>query len=704
MIKRILSAVLVISGISLAVLPGRVCAEETLADLVKALSGKDELLRVEARQHLPSFGVQAIRPLIPLAGDEDLAVSKPACDVLMDIANEVSAPGRDAERREACVVFISMLAEGQPERTRTYGLRLLAMTVPSRYDVAPIAALLRDSQYREKARVTLERIGSPEAVRALRACLEDADAEFTCALLHSLGMLGDSDSVAAITPLTRHDEESVRLAAARALARIGEPASEGAIAAVVQKATGKTEGVAADSLLLFADTVVRKHGDKATAQRIYLNVLDFARGQPLHCAALVGLGKVGDTATVPVILDTVDTSSEDVKVRLTAVEALKRLDDENVSSLLRREYRKRPLPTCAVIIEVLGSRGDPESLPLLIDAAESPEESLRFAALRGLGELGDPGALDTLVEAARSGSGEERSVVVGAVAELADRLRTRRDRDGAGEAYARLLELALDDPMRRRALRGIAFCPVPQAASSVLKHADNAALKDDVIAALAAVAAVLERAGEERDALRAYEKLYALGPSIDQMRPIVQRLKTLGSTVDVARGLGFATSWWLIGPFSDEGGEGWGTAYLGEPEVDLSRTYGSGDAQIGWKRHVTSEEMGKVDLLSTIGRHDHVVAYAYTEIEVAEDCDAVLRLGVDDGVRCWVNGEQVWDNYVNRPLKIDEDRPECRLESGVNRILLKISQNNMGWEFCMRITTPTGEAVPFVQLTTSSTE
>jgi len=704
MIGRVLSTVLVISAPALAVLPGLEAGGETLDDLVRTLSDKDESKRVEARQRLPSFGVDAIRPLIPLVGHDNLAISKPACDVLMDIANEVSAPGRESERREASRLFTLMIAKQQPERIRRYGLRLLAVTVPAGFDVAPIAALLRDTQYREMARVTLERIGSPEAVRALRASLKDADPGFTCALLTSLGMLGDSDSVTVITPLARHDEESVRLAAARALARIGDPRSYRAIAAVVQKATERSEEAAADSLLIFADTVVRKHGDKTTARRIYLKMLDSAGGEPLRCAALVGLGRVGGAGAVRAILDVVDGSGDDVAVRSTAVDALKRLEDEKVSSLLRREYRRRPPQTCAAIVEVLGSRGDSESLPLLIDAAESPDESLRLAALRALGELGEGRALDVLVGAARSPSGEERPVVVGAIAELADRLRTRGDRDGAGMAYGRLLELASSNAIRSRALRGIALCPVPQVAPSVVEHADNPELKEDLIAALAAVAAVLERQGEESDALQAYETLYALAPSIDQMRRIVQRLRALGSTIDSARGLRFVTGWWLIGPFSDEGGEGWETAYVGEPDVDLSGRYGGGDERIGWKWYVTSDDMGKVDLLAAIGRHDHVIAYAYTEIEVAEECDAVLRLGVDDGVRCWVNCEQIWDHYVNRPMKLDEDKPECRLKAGVNRILLKISQNNMGWEFCLRITTREGAAIPFVQRTKGSTE
>ena len=272
--------------------PGSGAAQ--LDDLVNAISASDESKRVRARQHLPAFGVEAIPALIPLVGQEKLAISKPARDVLMDIANEVCAPGRDAERREACDLFMTMIAAGQPRATRIYGLRLLAMAVPDRFDVTPVADLLSDPDYREKARVTLERIGTPQAARALRAALRGADTDFTCALLVSLGSLGDRDSIAAITKLASHKEPQVRLAAAHALARTGDPSSEARLIKVVGTASDGDRVAAANSLLLFAESVLKKHGDKAVARRIYENVLDSWAEGPLRSAALAGIRTVGD--------------------------------------------------------------------------------------------------------------------------------------------------------------------------------------------------------------------------------------------------------------------------------------------------------------------------------------------------------------------------------------------------------------------------
>ena len=206
-----------VAVLCIAIVPCRATSAGQPDDLVKALAEQIESERVQARQHLPAFGVDAIPALIPLVSHENLAISRPASDVLMDIANEASVPGRDETRREACQLFMSMIATHQPESTKVCGLRLLAMTVPAGFDVTPIAALLADQDYREKARVALERIGSPEAVRALRESLRTADDEFACALLNSLGALSDFDCAETITGLALHEDARIRFAAASPL-------------------------------------------------------------------------------------------------------------------------------------------------------------------------------------------------------------------------------------------------------------------------------------------------------------------------------------------------------------------------------------------------------------------------------------------------------------------------------------------------------
>lgn len=677
--------------------PLRLGADAQLDDLVRDLSGSDESARVEARQHLPACGTEAIPQLIPLVNSDNPAVAKAARDVLMDIANEVSTPGRDDDRRDAAELFISMIRRDRPEPVRVFGLKLLAITVPDGFDVKPISDMLTDRQYREAARVTLERIGSQEAAQVLRKALRDADPEFTCALLDSLGMLGDPESVSAIKRLTTHENEAICLAAAHALALIGDPGSERAITAVVETATDESRSAAVDSLLLFADTIVRKHRDEAAARKIYLKVLNTSENEALQCAALAGLGTVADLRTVPVILDLMDRADERAQVWSSAVAALKRIRSDEISSFLIREYPDRSAKTQLAIIEVLGARRDAASFPFLAEAARNTKPAIRLAALRALGDLGDVLGLDILIETTQKAAGEEKVVAVDAIARLADALKAQGKRNEAGQAYARVLELASEDSMRSRALQGLAICPVPEAAPNIISNADRAQSKDDSVAALGAVAALLEQAGRKDEALRAYEKLFSLGESLDRVHGILARTKARGANIDMARCLGFVTSWLLIGPFDDTDGKGWTTPYIGEPETDLAGTYVSGSSDLRWRHHVTPDETGKVNLISVLGQHEHVVAYACTEIAVSKDCEAVLKIGADDGVKCWVNGEQVWDKHVNRPLKVDEDAVKCALKAGVNRILLKISQNNMGWEFCVRVSSPEGAIIPFVQ-------
>jgi hypothetical protein len=54
-------------------------------------------------------------------------------------------------------------------------------------------------------------------------------------------------------------------------------------------------------------------------------------------------------------------------------------------------------------------------------------------------------------------------------------------------------------------------------------------------------------------------------------------------------------------------------------------------------------------------------------------------------VKIWLNEKQVYALNVARPLQLGSDKVNVTLKSGWNPLLLKITQNNLGWEFCVRI-------------------
>lgn len=84
-------------------------------------------------------------------------------------------------------------------------------------------------------------------------------------------------------------------------------------------------------------------------------------------------------------------------------------------------------------------------------------------------------------------------------------------------------------------------------------------------------------------------------------------------------------------------------------------------------------------------RKDYTVGYAWAEFESPRATDAWLGLGSDDGVKIWLNGELVHDQWVRRPSWVDDEIVPLRLQQGTNRILIKIQNVTDQWSFTYRL-------------------
>jgi hypothetical protein len=104
-----------------------------------------------------------------------------------------------------------------------------------------------------------------------------------------------------------------------------------------------------------------------------------------------------------------------------------------------------------------------------------------------------------------------------------------------------------------------------------------------------------------------------------------------------------------------------------------------------WK--ALKPEDGLVDFLDgrSYGSLDYCVGYAWTEVEMAEDVDAWLGFGSDDGVKVWVNGELVNDRWIARRSLLDDEVIPLRLKKGKNAFLVKIQNVRGNWSFTARL-------------------
>jgi hypothetical protein len=102
-----------------------------------------------------------------------------------------------------------------------------------------------------------------------------------------------------------------------------------------------------------------------------------------------------------------------------------------------------------------------------------------------------------------------------------------------------------------------------------------------------------------------------------------------------------------------------------------------------WEKVAPDE--GYVNLADGLDNCDYSVGYAWTEVDVPNETDVLFGIGSDDGIKIWVNGTLVHDQWVQRPCKLDEDLVPLRLKKGKNSILIKIQNMKGEWGYGCRL-------------------
>jgi hypothetical protein len=130
---------------------------------------------------------------------------------------------------------------------------------------------------------------------------------------------------------------------------------------------------------------------------------------------------------------------------------------------------------------------------------------------------------------------------------------------------------------------------------------------------------------------------------------------------------------------------------VGEPDdVDPTRPCHVGQRTLEWNGYVTGDSLGMVDLVRIFGPEVNVAAYGYAEVRLPKDQDLVLRVGSNDGFKCWFNGQEVGRFDGGRGYTPEQDRLPVRAHKGVNTILMKVTQQGAAWSFSVRLTNPAG--------------
>jgi len=689
-LRATLAAVLVLSAASAA-------KAGTIDKLVQQLASSDAVAQCDARVMLRQAHNAEVAPkLAALLSNENQQVWHAAFNALADQANMASVPGREADRLIVADAIMALMAPETTDHLKRQAMRLLPLVVPEGYDVSPVAAQLSNPELQERARAALQAIGTKASAKALFDYLPKADPAFQSAVLKALAMMEDEASIPVVAKYTdAANSPEVRAAAALSLSWTADPKWVSTLQTVRKSADEATAFDASDALLRLADGLAEGGGNWSLAMDIYRDVLATGVNSVIRGGGLVGLGKYGDETVLPEIIAAIkaDTEGDLFGPGLAAIE---NLQGRAAGEALLEAYGQFPEDMQILLLGIFGRKQDPTFLGPLNEQVNSTDPRFREAAIAALVQTGLPEAMNGMVDYAMKAEAEDRAQVVGAIERMADQYRAEGRSDGAGRAFLGLYRLAGDDATKQRALDGIQQFPTPEAFAYVVDDIGTENLSDLSVPMLAGMTQALKDAGRQEEADEAYTALKSRLNSIDAVRAMMALAGKMGDQQDMLSQLGFLTKWRVVGPFPWSSKDAFSKTNVNEPNVDLSATYTVDNAQCTWQS-VNTAPGYTVNLAGIYGSPTNCAAYGYTEIEVAEACDATVRVGSDDGIKVWINGETVHENNVDRGADIDQDQAPIKLKAGLNKILVECTQGGGGWNYLTRLTTTDGYPLAFEQ-------
>jgi HEAT repeat protein len=176
---------------AMAVSTGKSGAAEgqAVADLIAGLKDKNDNVRADALQSAAQIGAPAVRPLAEVMADKDVEVMRAGKRALWKIVRHVGRPGADDEKKSVVAELRGVLGDEQPALVRREVLWMLS-EIGGSESVESIAPFLPVEEFREDARMVLERIPGRESLDALKEELKAADDDFKLSIAESLRKRG----------------------------------------------------------------------------------------------------------------------------------------------------------------------------------------------------------------------------------------------------------------------------------------------------------------------------------------------------------------------------------------------------------------------------------------------------------------------------------------------------------------------------------
>lgn len=501
------------------------------------------------------------------------------------------------------------------------------------------------------------------------------------ASLKALGKIGDASAVAVLVRAA--GAGGTEGAAARASLRtLDAPGADAAILAGMKAAEGERRveliDVLADRRCVAATAALlreaaRDDADVAKAAFQALGVLAKPKDLPAMVKLLLAAGgrAAGSEAENAVVL--VSARIADAARRADAVLAA-------VASAGRPAQR-------ASLVRVLGRIGGAKAYEAVAAALGDADADVNDAAVRAVSAWPDARAAQVLLDLSRNAANDtHRVLALRGYVRLLGLAKDRHPRQTVRK-YADVLAAARRGDSKKLILAGLANVAHGDALDLAMAHLGDAGVRSEAASAAVKIARAIM--GADRQAARAaMEKVLAVAKNkrvAAEARQIIRQIDRFADSI---------TAWRVAGPYAARG-KRYDQLFDVAFEPEKPRAKG-----VAWRPLAAGTDPKRpwlLDLLRAVGGTQRV-AYALTWVHSDTAQPARLELGTDDGVKAWLNGRLVHANNTARAATPYTDRADVSLKAGWNPLLLKITQNNLTWEFCARLCRRDGRKLEGVRI------
>ena len=522
-------------------------------------------------------------------------------------------------------------------------------------------------------------------------------------LIETLTDRGDSGARKAVADLAANKTQTVRIAAIKALGQIGDATTtpvllkaagaRGDESAAALAALRSIEGDGTDAAILKGMTAAK--GDLKAG---LISVLSDRRYAPaakavmaeaassdasVARAAYKAIGMLGTPGDIPAIIRIMPADSAQAAASIVALAAKTADPSKRADPVLAALASEKKPERQVALIRISGKIGGDRAFAAIDKLIETSNQDVISAAIRALTAWTDPRMADELWSMYRSLQTRKHQYMAlqGHIRLLA--LDTNRDPKTIVRRYGGVLSRTDNLMIKTLVLSGLADVAHIDALKLVIPLLADKAVQGE--AALAAVSIAKTTMGANRTEVRtAMEKVLAVSkgkPAAQEARRIISQIDAFGNCI---------AAWRVSGPYMKKGAD-YRTLFNIRFAPETSETKG-----VAWRTISAGTDPRRppiVDLKKAIGG-DQRAAYALTWIRSEKAADARLDLGSDDGIKAWLNGKLVHALSAPRAAIPYTDKVPIKLKAGWNPLLLKITQNNVPWEFCARITTRKGKGEP----------